>query len=133
MRYIEAQLSDSTFGRLPCVTEHFGDCHGGVFVVGRYDLSPLSNDKDTVRYAVTFDIIGIVGVSEAAPFFMPRTWVDTVEILKPKSKSKWMERVIGDPASGGVKATPDVVRHYFDFLPEDLQLLDSAVTVRRRK
>jgi hypothetical protein len=133
VRYVERQLAETTFANLPCVTQHFGDCHGGVFVVDGFHFSPVSNERDTARYTVTFDIIGIVGVSEAAPFFMPRTWVDSVEILRPKGSSMWVERVIDDHSTEQrVRATPDVVRRHFDFLPEDLQLLDSAVAVRRQ-
>jgi hypothetical protein len=134
VRYIEHQLADSTFARLPCVTQHFGDCHGGVWVVGGYHLAAASSGRDTLRYTVIFDIIGIVGVSEAAPFFMPRTWADTVEIIRPKRSSKWIERIIDDNSPGErVRTTPDVVRRHFDFLPEDLQLLDSAVASRRHQ
>ena len=78
-RFIDVQLSDSAFRHLRCVSAGVGDCPGGVLIVRGYRLGDGVRTPDTVRYAVEFQVVGIVGVSEGGPFFMPRSWVDSAE------------------------------------------------------
>ena len=132
VRYIDRQLSDSAFNREWCVAHHFGDCPGGVFIVNGYDVSLISRAADTVRYTVSFDIAGILGISEAAPFFMPRAFVDTVEVLRVGANRQWIRRTLDGKKDTTVRTTARVVRRNFDLYPEDLKLLDSATLSRRR-
>jgi hypothetical protein len=126
-RFIDRQLSDSAFRSLHCVSGGFGDCPGGVQIVGGYALSDGVAARDTLRYAVAFQIVGIVGVSEGGPFFMPRAWVDSGEVVVARRGGHWVVRSprrIGDKAT---RTTAAVARGYFDLDAADRRLLDTAI------
>jgi hypothetical protein len=74
-----------------------------VLIVRGYRLGDGVTTSDTVRYAVEFQVVGIVGVSEGGPQSDER-----------------------------VRTTADVARGYFDLDMSDRSLLDSAVAVPRR-
>ena len=123
-QFVDGQLSDSAFRKRPCVSAGFGDCPGGVQIVRGYRLGKGVRARDTVRYAVEFQVIGIVGVSEAAPFFMPRSWVDSGEVLVVRRGRHW---IIGPPQRGSdepVRTTADVAQGYFDLDATDRSLLE---------
>jgi hypothetical protein len=126
-RFIDAQLSDSAFRHLRCVSAGVGDCPGGVLIVRGYRLGDGISAPDTVRYAVEFQVVGIVGVSEAAPFFMPRSWVDSAEVLVVHRAGHWMVRSPRRHGDERVRTTADVARGYFDLDASDRSLLDTAV------
>jgi hypothetical protein len=130
-RFIDGHLSDSAFRHKHCVSAASGDCPGGVQIVRGYTLGETVRARDTVRYDVEFQVIGIVGVSEAAPFFMPRSWVDSGAVLAVRRGGHWIARL--PPRSDEpVRTTADVARGYFDLDPEDRSLLDSALAAPRR-
>ena len=131
-RFIDGQLSDSAFRRRHCVAAGFGDCPGGVQIVRGYRLGEGGRGRDTVRYVVEFHVVGIVGVSEAAPFFMPRTWVDSGAVLLVRRGAHWMAHLPGSRSDEPVRTTADVARGYFDLDETDRSLLDTAVAAPRR-
>ncbi|MEA2712810.1 MAG: hypothetical protein QOK27_771 [Gemmatimonadales bacterium] len=131
-RIIDAQLSDSVFRHRRCVSAGVGDCPGGVLIVRGYSLGDGVRTPDTVRYAVEFQVVGIVGVSEGGPFFMPRSWVDSAEVLLVRRAGHWMARSPRRQSDERVRTTADVARGYFDLDASDLSLLDTAVAVPRR-
>ncbi|MDP9225769.1 MAG: hypothetical protein M3P18_18400 [Actinomycetota bacterium] len=131
-RFIDAQLSDSAFRLLRCVSARVGDCPGGVLIVRGYRLGDGVRTPDTVRYAVEFQVVGIVGVSEGGPFFMPRSWVDSAEVLVVRRARHWMVRLRRGQSDERVRTTADVARGYFDLDATDRSLLDTAVAVPRR-
>jgi len=131
-RFLDAQLSDSAFRHWRCVSSGVGDCPGGVLIVRGYRLGGGVRTPDTVRYAVEFQVVGIVGVSEGGPFFMPRSWVDSAEILVVRRARQWMVRLPRGRSDERVRTTGDVARGYFDLDTTDRSLLDSAVAVPRR-
>jgi hypothetical protein len=131
-QFLAGQLSDSGFRRRACVTAGSGDCPGGVQIVRGYRLGRPSWANDTVRYTVEYQVAGIVGVSEAAPFFMPRSWVDSGEVLAVRRGAQWRVWSPRDPNDEPVRTTADVARGYFDLDATDRRLLDSAVTLPRR-
>jgi hypothetical protein len=130
-RLIDAQLSDSAFRHLHCVSAGVGDCPGGVLIVRGYRLGEGILAPDIIRYAVEFQVVGIVGVSEAAPFFMPRSWVDSAVVLVVRRSGHWMVRP-QDQRDERVRTTADVARGYFDLDASDRGLLDRAVAMPRR-
>jgi hypothetical protein len=125
-RFVDGQLSDSAFRHRHCVSDGFGDCPGGVQIVRGYRLGEGVWARDTVRYAVEFQVIGIVGVSEAAPFFMPRAWVDSGEVLVVRRGGHWMAGSPRRPSDAPVRTTGKVARGYFDLDATERRLLDSA-------
>ena len=131
-RFLDAQLSDSAFRLLRCVSAGVGDCPGGVLIVRGYRLGDGVRTPDTVRYAVAFQVVGIVGVSEGGPFFMPRSWVDSAEVLVVRRAGHWMVRSPRHQSDERVRTTGDVARGYFDLDATDRSLLDTAVAVPRR-
>lgn len=131
-QFIDAQLSDSAFRHLRCVSAGVGDCPGGVLIVRGYRLGEGKWTPDTVRYAVEFQVVGIVGVSEGGPFFMPRSWVDSAEVLVVRRARHWMVRSPRGQSDERVRITADVARGYFDLDASDRSLLDTAVAVPRR-
>jgi hypothetical protein len=131
-RFLAGQLSDSGFRSRACVAAGSGDCPGGVQIVQGYRLGRPSWTKDTVRYTVEYQVAGIVGVSEAAPFFMPRSWVDSGAVLVVRRGAQWLVRSPGDHNDEPVRTTADVARRYFDLDATDHSLLDSAVTLPGR-
>jgi hypothetical protein len=131
-RFIDAQLSDSAFRHLPCVSAGVGDCPGGVLIVRGYGVGDGVRTPDTVRYAVEFQVVGIVGVSEGGPFFMPRSWVDSAEVLVVRRAGDWIVRLPRHESDERMRTTADVARGYFDLDMSDRSLLDSAVAVPRR-
>jgi hypothetical protein len=130
-RFIGAQLSDSAFRHQHCISAGFGDCPGGVLIVRGYRLGESVWARDTVRYAVEFQVVGIVGVSEAAPFFMPRSWVDSGEVLVVRRGRHWTARSPRSRNGEPVRTTADVARDYFDLDATDRSLLDTALAVPR--
>ena len=130
-RFLAGQLSDSGFRSHPCVAVGIGDCPGGVQIVRGYRLGRPSLANDTVRYTVEYQVTGIVGISEAAPFFMPRSWVDSGEVVVVRRGALWMVRSPRDHNDEPVRTTADVARGYFDLDATDRHLLDSAVTLPR--
>ncbi len=131
-RFIDAQLSDSAFRHLRCVSAGVGDCPGGVLIVRGYSLGDGVRTPDTARYAVEFQVVGIVGVSEGGPFFMPRSGVDSAEVLVVRRAGHWMVRPSRNPSEERVRTTADVARGYFDLDASDRRLLDTAVAMPRR-
>jgi hypothetical protein len=131
-RFIDARLSDSAFRHLRCVSAGVGDCPGGVLIVRGYRLGDGVRTPDTVRYAVEFQVVGIVGVSEGGPFFMPRSRIDTAEVLVVRRAGDWMVRSPRHQSDEPVRTTADVARGYFDLDMSDRSLLDSAIAVPRR-
>jgi hypothetical protein len=71
-------------------------------------------------------------VSEAAPFFMPRTWVDSGAVLLVRRGAHWMAHLPGSRSDEPVRTTADVARGYFDLDETDRSLLDTAVAAPRR-
>ena len=126
-QFLERELSDSAFRSHPCVSTGSGDCTGGVLVVRNFKLTESARSRDPVRYVVELQVVGIIGVSEAAPFFMPRSWVDTTQMLAIRRKGRWTARRASTRSDENVRTTANVVRGFFDLDAEDRRLLDIAV------
>jgi hypothetical protein len=132
-RFVAGALSDSSFRRQPCVLARSGDCPGGVHIVRGYRLGQEARAGDTIRVPVEYQVIGTVGVSEAAPFFMPRSWADSGKVLLIRSGNGWVVRLPRDSGGEPVRTIPDVARRYFDLDDTDRKLLDSAAAVPGRQ
>jgi hypothetical protein len=130
-RFIDAKLSDSGFRHRPCVSAGYGDCFGGVQIVRGYRLGEGVGAGDTIRYPVTFQVGGIVGVSEAAPFFMPRSYVDSGEVLVVRRRGRWAVRSPQGRDDEPVRTTAKVAQGYFDLDAADRSSLDTMVAAPR--
>jgi hypothetical protein len=130
-RFINAQLSDSGFRHRPCVSGGYGDCFGGVQIVRSYQLGEGAGARDTIRYPVTFQVVGIVGVSEGGPFFMPRSYIDSGEVLVVRHRGQWAVHSPRGRTDELVRTTAKVAQGYFDLDAADRSSLDSMVAVPR--